>query len=248
MDKSDRFSDDLIGGKTPIAPRCYVSHPPLDLGGGKLIYGGSCWSPIIKDADVYIGLDAGMPTSPKSYPWEPGQAVLFRISDGQAPTDKTGFVNMIGWLAARIEAGDKVHVGCIGGHGRTGMVLSALVALMLGEKNAIDYVRAHYCKKAVETAEQVDFLAKVFDITKTKALRPAYTASPPSKFNGVKASTGGGKSVAQWGGGYTAGTKSYGNDAWGEPKSTAKITRHGEYRPVSSISCMWGETALPKLK
>ena len=43
------------------AVSCYHSHPPLKLPGTELvIYGGSCISPVVKDADVYIGFDAGM--------------------------------------------------------------------------------------------------------------------------------------------------------------------------------------------
>ena len=42
-------------------PSCYQSHPALKLPGTELvIYGGSCISPAVKDADVYIGFDAGM--------------------------------------------------------------------------------------------------------------------------------------------------------------------------------------------
>ena len=62
----------------------------------------------------------------------------------------------------------RVHVGCIGGHGRTGLVLSALVAQMTGMPDPISYVRKHYCTKAVESTEQVTFLTKHFGAAKVE--------------------------------------------------------------------------------
>lgn len=143
--------------------RCYESHPALKIG-EHLIYGGSCIHPIVTDADVYVGFDLGMPRTRKAYPWEPGESFLFTIKDQHAPDDIGQFTKLIDWLAVQLIAQAKVHVGCIGGHGRTGTVLAALVATMTGEKDAIAYVRQHYCQKAVESQAQVDFLVKHFGI------------------------------------------------------------------------------------
>lgn len=67
------------------------------------------------------------------------------------------------WLKLRefvVDNYSKVLVCCEGGHGRTG---TALTALMLTGKDwktwdAIDYLRTNYCKDAVETQVQVDYL------------------------------------------------------------------------------------------
>jgi hypothetical protein len=161
------------GGKgSTFKASCYESHPEIPLGAG-ILYGGSCSSPIIKDANVYVGLDGYMSYKQPRYPWVPEtphtiEEVAFKISDGCAPSDKTNFVLMIDWLRGKLEAGKKVHVGCIGGHGRTGMVLAALVKEMTGEEDAITWVRKHYCKKAVESTEQVKFLTEYFGIKKVK--------------------------------------------------------------------------------
>lgn len=160
------FDGSLGTGKT-FAPRCYESHPVIQLGAGKL-YGGSCSNPMVKTADVYIGLDGWMSFQKPKYPWAKTEAgpeeVSFKISDGCAPSDEKNFVLMIDWLTEKLEAGKTVHVGCIGGHGRTGMVLAALVNRVMGEEDAITWVRKNYCKKAVETKVQVKFLHKYFGI------------------------------------------------------------------------------------
>ncbi len=56
-----------------------------------------------------------------------------------------------------------VYVGCMGGIGRTGTFL-ALLCKMGGEHFPVDYVRKHYLPHAVETAQQMKFVAH-FDIT-----------------------------------------------------------------------------------
>jgi hypothetical protein len=81
------------------------------------------------------------------------------------------FKKLIAWLDEQLSSGLKVHVGCVGGHGRTGTVLSALVAARIarGVEIAVDgdvigYVRTNYCKKAVETAAQVEFLVQHYGV------------------------------------------------------------------------------------
>ena len=170
------------------APMCYESHPALPLGNGLVIYGGSCLHPIVADADVYVGLDSGMRVSDRALPWadKPTIEFLYRITDMSIPSDPVAFVKLIDWLAEQVMLGKKVHVGCIGGHGRTGMVFAALVKVMLGEDDAIAYVRKNYCKKGVETTEQIKFLMDLFGIktaTPSKAHAP-YVAGTSGKTSG----------------------------------------------------------------
>jgi hypothetical protein len=150
---------DLLGGFTT----CAAKHPPLPLGEGLVVYGGSCLSPVITDADIYVGFDAGMRLENLTWPWEKKKGILFPIHDGGVPrTDDAD--NLINYLTEQILSGKKVHLGCIGGHGRTGLVLALLVKKILGDVNAITYVRDFYCKKAVETQKQVEWLSKNFGI------------------------------------------------------------------------------------
>jgi hypothetical protein len=192
--------------------RCFESHPALKIGDYQ-IEGGSCAYPVAKDADVYIGFDWTMKLTPPQYPWEDPKPmkhteVYFPIPDGGIPPKPADFVKLVEWTAAQLIAGRKVHTGCIGGHGRTGMFLAALVMYMTGDKNAIQYVRDAYCKKAVETKGQVAFLVKYFGVNTAegskegvKMVHKGYsgtveglpfvggTSSTSSVFNGVKTSS-----------------------------------------------------------
>jgi hypothetical protein len=148
--------------------RCYHSHPPLPIttkeGVGYQIFGGSCGYPAHLDAQVYVALQSGSYVG-LPQPWEKGFGnivqVMFPITDGKAPSNVTEFKVMIDWLCNQLREAKKVHVGCIGGHGRTGTVLAAVVHQMMPEvEDPITYVRTHYCEKAVESSEQVAFLVK----------------------------------------------------------------------------------------
>lgn len=149
---------------TSLTIRCYESHPILKVGKGQLC-GGNCYTPSVKDADVYVVLNKGDMGGRQSDPWEAQKVVeiQYAISDMHAPTNVPRFKKLVTWLCTQLQDGKKVHVGCMGGHGRTGTVLAAIVAEM-GKKDAINYVRKHYCKKAVESKEQVDFLAKHYGV------------------------------------------------------------------------------------
>lgn len=65
------------------------------------------------------------------------------------------------WLITTIldemEKGKLVELGCGGGHGRTGTILTCLLieAEGLDPKDAINEVRKRYCEEAVETISQV---------------------------------------------------------------------------------------------
>lgn len=153
---------------------CYESHPPLTFTGkdGReyTIYGGSGAHPVVHDADVYIGFNYTVDNpNIKVYPWEEGYrqvtTVNFPITDMQAPADPELFHQLIDWTCNQLQAGKKVHAGCMGGHGRTGTFLAAVVAQMAGMKDAIQYVRKHYCEKAVETNTQIKFLMKEFGVS-----------------------------------------------------------------------------------
>ena len=162
-------------GKTQsYTAKCAHSHPALKFkveGKEYKIYGGACASPIVKDADVYIGLDRFEMGGSNQWPWEKSKIkkaieFAFHITDMAAPSNATDFKNMIDWVCNQLHEGKKVHVGCMGGHGRTGTVLVAVYAQMTGDKDAIQYVRQHYCTKAVESKEQVNFLMKHYGISK----------------------------------------------------------------------------------
>lgn len=62
-------------------------------------------------------------------------------------------------LLARARRGERVELGCLGGHGRTGTALACLATLTgTSPGEAVEWVRAHYCAHAVETEGQRMFV------------------------------------------------------------------------------------------
>lgn len=168
------------GWSPSFGARCYSTHPPYEVAPGLVIYGGSCVTPAVTDADVYVGLDWGMQFQAKPpYPWSAVKndtgpvEFMFRISDMKAPADEVEFRNMVVWLGQQLQAGKKVHVGCIGGHGRTGTLFAALRAHLMQDPDPITHVRQNYCEKAVESLEQIEFLAKYYGAKPVMALKAA---------------------------------------------------------------------------
>jgi len=153
-----------------MAPRCHTTHKPIKLGAGEIV-GGSCGSPR-KGYDIYIGFCYTMKML-NNYPWESnGEPIIefqYNITDMCAPKSPKEFKKLITWVAEQLFAGKRIHVGCIGGHGRTGTFLSALVAFMEKSDDPIKWVRKHHCKKAVESESQIKFLVKHF---KCKTAKP----------------------------------------------------------------------------
>jgi hypothetical protein len=80
--------------------------------------------------------------------------------DFGVPGDPAAFVAALHRLLDRARRGDRVEVGCLGGHGRTGTALAAL-AVLVGHPpdEAVAWTRAHYCSHAVETPEQERLVA-----------------------------------------------------------------------------------------
>jgi protein-tyrosine phosphatase len=62
-------------------------------------------------------------------------------------------------LLERARCGERVEVGCHGGHGRTGTALACAAVLCgLPSGDAVPWVRVNYCVKAVESAQQEAFV------------------------------------------------------------------------------------------
>ena len=75
--------------------------------------------------------------------------------DFGVPDDLDAFRRALTDLLDRARKGERVEVGCLGGHGRTGTALACLAVLTGTPANdAVAWVRANYCYKAVETDSQ----------------------------------------------------------------------------------------------
>lgn len=65
-------------------------------------------------------------------------------------------------LLRRARESQRVEVGCLGGHGRTGTALGCLVVLTgVSPTEAVTWVRTNYCPLAIETDEQVAFIEQL---------------------------------------------------------------------------------------
>jgi protein-tyrosine phosphatase len=79
--------------------------------------------------------------------------------DFGVPDDAGALLAALRDVHDRAAAGERVEIGCLGGHGRTGTALAAL-AVLGGHPadDAVAWVRASYCARAVETPEQEAFV------------------------------------------------------------------------------------------
>ncbi len=169
--------------------RCYEGHKPMQVDVKGILYelhGGNCNNPV-KGATVIVALDRSWNSHPMALPWNDGTAFQFLIPDMNVPANPKSFKAMIEFLAKSVVKDEVVFIGCIGGHGRTGMVLAALVAYLTDEEKPIAYVRERYCESAVETQSQVDWLAKHFNCE---------AEAPASK--GMGSGSIGGKASGSW--------------------------------------------------
>jgi protein-tyrosine phosphatase len=80
--------------------------------------------------------------------------------DFGVPADAETVVAALRDLLRRARSGERVEIGCQGGHGRTGTALACL-AVLTGRRRgeAVAWVRANYCEMAVETDDQAAFVA-----------------------------------------------------------------------------------------
>ena len=100
--------------------------------------------------------------------------VLIEVADFTAPTQVQLRDGLVATLRLMRDAPDlPVYVGCAAGLGRTGTFIAAL-ARMAGIDEAVPWVRAHYDRRAVETAEQEAAVAAL-DVATVWA---AYAADP----------------------------------------------------------------------
>jgi len=142
----------------PIAAdACYVRHPVFEIRPGCVIRGGSCLAPAAA-ATVYIGLDEKMRFRNEHGVLE----VLYPVPDRGVPDDIRTFRRLLHFTEACLNGDVAVHVGCVGGHGRTGLFLAALHAYMTARTDSIDEVRRQYCGMAVESDKQIEWLRQHF--------------------------------------------------------------------------------------
>ena len=112
--------------------------------------------PYARDRDPDYGLYLDQRWQP---PW-PHEHLSW--PDFAVPDDATATLSALQSLLAWARAGQRVEIGCLGGHGRTGTALAGLSVLAGQDPDgAVAWVRSSYCQKAVETDAQEAFVASL---------------------------------------------------------------------------------------
>jgi protein-tyrosine phosphatase len=116
------------------------------------VYGGSIFDIPKNVADHYFLLDGGIKTSNTSY------VTVHHIPNWGVPKDIHSFNQCLEKAAIFVNEGCPIFVGCLGGHGRTGLFLSILLFQLTKDRLSLYNLREQYCYKAVETTTQYKFL------------------------------------------------------------------------------------------
>ena len=156
------------------------------------VYGGGS-SRAVKPNEVDVILDLthkyqswGMPQGWKSAKFASSIVVCdMSIVDMQAPHVGKPFWEALWFDLTKLAKGKpkplKVLAVCVGGHGRTGTVLTALACasgvLPLGADDPVKWLREHYCDEAVETASQNSYIEDTFNCVVGVKPAKAYGAS-----------------------------------------------------------------------
>jgi protein tyrosine phosphatase len=117
--------------------------------------GVSCIWNLAKELDIFIPYE-------KTYV---PQVIHGNIPDFSTPSNMMKFVRQLDQIIAMLKAGQKVFVHCMGGHGRTGMILAALDIMLNGHPPDQALRAAKAATGGPETPDQIkfiQFLAKYF--------------------------------------------------------------------------------------
>ena len=101
--------------------------------------------------------DFGLYMDPRWAPTWPSE--LIECEDFGLPADPARASAQIRSAFERARRGERVEVGCAGGLGRTGTVLACMARLAgVPAADAVEWVRANYDRRAVETPGQEAFV------------------------------------------------------------------------------------------
>jgi Protein-tyrosine phosphatase len=131
----------------------------IGLPSGRLLRGRGLRAPMPSGPEPEFGLYL-QPKRPTALRW-PSRWVHWR--DFWVPADPNDARDALVEVWQRAET-QRVEIACRGGRGRTGTALACLAILDgVARSDAIEYVRAHYDRHAVETPWQRRFVARFRD-------------------------------------------------------------------------------------
>lgn len=140
----------------PSPPERHVHRTRVILPDGTPIIGVSFVDedPYARDVEPSFGLYFDERWNP---PWAHAHGVW---PDFGVPSDTDTLRLALTDVVDRARRESAVELGCLGGHGRTGTALACLAVLAGAPADeAVAWVRANYCSKAVETEQQAKFVA-----------------------------------------------------------------------------------------
>ncbi|MEU4966665.1 protein-tyrosine phosphatase family protein [Streptomyces smyrnaeus] len=128
----------------------------LRLPSGRLVRGRGMRHPLPSGPEPHFGLYLlGRPPSPLDWEYR-----WLRWPDFRLPSDRAEAREALHHVWERA-ASERVEVACGGGQGRTGTALACLAVLDgVPPGEAVDYVRTHYSRRAVETPWQRRYVAR----------------------------------------------------------------------------------------
>ena len=134
---------------------------PVQVGSYEVLAGGLMHFSHGEDlpaADLVVLLTEGTYGVEKWYRERGTKVIHYPVVDYAVPQEES-WIELLQEIIQELRGGSRVQIFCGGGHGRTGMVLSSLVALLEPEvEDPVQTVRERYCPQAVETAEQAAFV------------------------------------------------------------------------------------------
>ncbi|MET7699796.1 protein phosphatase [Streptomyces sp. NPDC005485] len=123
----------------------------LRLPSGRLVRGRALRHPLPADAPAATYAVYLLGKQPPQVPWP---ADWLRWPDFRLPSDRGRARELLAGAWERA-AGERVEIACGGGRGRTGTALACLAVLDgVPADEAVDFVRRHYDRHAVETPWQ----------------------------------------------------------------------------------------------
>ena len=158
-------------------PECRHWREPVDLRDGVTVFASAWFDRPAKQLvdvdwpDVGFYLDGSwsqttMLCSPGFRPrfarYKPSKLMIYPWPDLGVPREPARFRRALHWLLRQATEGNRVEIGCAGGHGRTGTTLAGLLILQgMTANRAIRKIRGEYCAESVETRMQRDMLDRL---------------------------------------------------------------------------------------
>jgi hypothetical protein len=145
------------GGTQATYTKCRHYHVPINVAEDVIIYPSSM-NNNPRTEDTHINPDFGLYADTG---WKPAWRNEFIVFPDYSIPSFDIAIEQITWAVEYAAEGAVVEIGCIGGHGRTGVILACMKVWgshrddkPISAVDAVKWVRSNYCSHAIETKEQ----------------------------------------------------------------------------------------------